>query len=127
MINYLEKIYILGEPICIELCKKLCSTISLQEFEKFIECLQQNKLVEAIHILYAIHDYGYSVIDILDYFFAFIKTTSLLDEETKYQIIPIVCNYITAFHNIHEDCIELSLFAESLHSLQVFSSQLPIS
>jgi hypothetical protein len=78
---------------------------------------KQNKLNEAIKILYDIYDYGYSVIDILDYFFTFVKMTSIIDEETKYRIIPFLCKYITIFHNIHEDCIELALFTNNLSNL----------
>ena len=117
IINYLEKMYVLGEPITIELCKKICSNISFQEFESYISLLKQNKLNEAIKILYDIYDYGYSVIDILDYFFTFVKLTSIIDEETKYRIIPFLCKYITIFHNIHEDCIELALFTNNLSNL----------
>jgi len=117
IINYLEKMYVLGEPITIELCKKICSNISFQEFESYISLLKQNKLNDAIKILYDIYDYGYSVIDILDYFFTFVKLTSIIDEETKYRIIPFLCKYITIFHNIHEDCIELALFTNNLCSL----------
>jgi DNA polymerase III delta prime subunit len=117
IINYLEKMYVLGEPITIELCKKICSNISFQEFESYISLLKQNKLNEAIKILYDIYDYGYSVIDILDYFFTFVKLTSIVDEETKYRIIPFLCKYITIFHNIHEDCIELALFTNNLSNL----------
>lgn len=117
IINYLEKMYVLGEPITIELCKKICSNISFQEFENYISLLKDKKLNEAIKILYDIYDYGYSVIDILDYFFTFVKLTSTLDEETKYRIIPFLCKYITIFHNIHEDCIELALFTNNLCSL----------
>jgi DNA polymerase III delta prime subunit len=117
LINYLEKIYILKEPITIDLCKKVCSTISLQHFEMYVDYLKQNNLIEAINILYSIYDYGYSVIDILDYFFSFIKITDKLDEETKYRIIPYLCKYITIFHNLHEDCIELSLFTNNIYKL----------
>jgi len=117
IINYLEKMYVLGEPITIELCKKICSNISFQEFENYISLLKQNKLNDAIKILYDIYDYGYSVIDILDYFFTFVKLTSIVDEETKYRIIPFLCKYITIFHNIHEDCIELALFTNNLSNL----------
>lgn len=117
LINYLEKIYIFGEPIKIELCKKICSTISFQQFNDYIEHIKNNNLSGAIDILYAIHDYGYSVIDILDYFFTFIKMTTIIDEETKYKIIPFLCKYITVFHNIHEDGIELALFTNNLFEL----------
>jgi replication factor C subunit 3/5 len=117
MINYLEKMYILGEPITIELCKNICSNISFHEFEKYVEHLKQNELTHAIQLLYNIHDYGYSVIDILDYFFSFTKLTNVLDEETKYRIIPFLCKYITIFHNVHEDCIELALFTNNLATM----------
>jgi DNA polymerase III delta prime subunit len=117
IINYLEKMYVLGEPINIDLCKKICSNISFQEFEKYIELLTQRKITHAIKVLYDIYDYGYSVIDILDYFFTFVKVTHILDEETKYRIIPFLCKYITIFHNVHEDCIELVLFTNNLSKI----------
>jgi DNA polymerase III delta prime subunit len=117
IINFLEKMYILGEPINIDLCKKICSSISFQEFEKYLKYIKQKKMVDAIQILYNIYDYGYSVIDILDYFFIFIKTTNNIDEETKYKIIPYLCKYITIFHNIHEDVIELALLTNNLYAI----------
>jgi DNA polymerase III delta prime subunit len=117
LINYLEKMYILGKPIDIVLCKNICSNISFQKFETYIRLIKERNLVGAIDILYEVHDYGYSVIDILDYFFTFIKMTNLIDEETKYRIIPFLCKYITIFHNVHEDGIELALFTNNLFDL----------
>jgi DNA polymerase III gamma/tau subunit len=118
MINYLEKLYILDEPeITLDICKQVCSNISFQHFEKYIEALKQHQLYTAIKIFYDIFDYGYSVIDILDYFFLFVKTTTQLDEATKYKIIPHICKYITIFHNIHEDEVELALFTNSIYPL----------
>ena len=117
LINLLEKIYILGEPVNIELCKKICFNISFKEFEMYLNCIQNKDLQGAIKVMYNIYDYGYSVIDILDYFFAFIKLTNMIDEETKYRVIPFLCKYITIFHNIHEDEIELSLFTNNLIEL----------
>ena len=117
LINLLEKIYIFGEPINIHSCRKICSTISFEEFENYFEKLKSNDLSGAIDILYSIHDYGYSVIDILDYFFEFIKLTKTLDDDTKYRIIPFLCKYITVFHNVHEDCIELALFTNNLYEI----------
>lgn len=114
MINYLEKIYILKQPINIEICKSICSTISFQYFEEYILSLKHKDIVNAIRIFSNIYDYGYSVIDILDYFFSFVKITNIIDEETKYRIIPFLCKYITIFNNVHEDGIELSLFTNNL-------------
>jgi hypothetical protein len=52
--------------------------------------------------------------DILDNYFLFVKVTDMLNESEKYEIIPIICKYISVFHNIHEDEIELSLFTNNL-------------
>jgi DNA polymerase III delta prime subunit len=117
LINYLEKMYIIGTPIHIELCKQLVSNISYELLEKYIKHIQKDELDKAIEILYNIYDYGYSVIDIIDYFISFIKQTKILDEDTKYEVIPFLCKYITIVHNIHENEIELALFTNNLHEL----------
>jgi DNA polymerase III delta prime subunit len=117
LINYLEKIHIYGEHLTIENCKKICNIISTDYFEKYIHNIKTKKLPEAIQILYSIHDYGYSVIDILDYFFTFVKNTVVLSENEKYNIIPVICKYITIFHNVHEDCIELALFSNNMYKV----------
>jgi len=114
LINNLEKIYIIGEPVELEDCKRLCSTLNFEKFEEYIFELREGNLANAIKILYHIHDYGYSVIDILDYFFTFVKMTNVMNEEEKYRVIPYLCKYITIFHNVHEDVIELALFTNSL-------------
>ena len=117
LINYLEKIHIVGGHIDIKLCKQLVSNISDELLEKYIKHLQENEVNLAIQILYGIFDYGYSVIDILDHFITFVKQTHVLTEEIKYEIIPFLCKYITIVHNIHEDEIELALFTNNLHEL----------
>jgi DNA polymerase III delta prime subunit len=117
LINYLEKMYIIGTPIHIDLCKQLVSNISYELLEKYIKHIQNDELDNAIEILYNIYDYGYSVIDIIDYFISFIKQTKILDEDTKYEVIPFLCKYITIVHNIHENEIELALFTNNLHEL----------
>jgi DNA polymerase III delta prime subunit len=115
VITNLEKIYILGCPVSIDICRNLCSDISHRQFENYIEHMKLHRLNDAIKVLYAIHDYGYSVIDIYDYLFTFIKQTDMLTEDEKYKMIPVLCKYITIFHNIHEDIIELALFSKELY------------
>jgi len=119
LINHLEKINIIGGHIDIHLCKQLVSNISDELLEQYIKHIQNNEINAAIQILYGIFDHGYSVIDILDYFITFVKQTSVLSEEIKYEIIPLLCKYITIVHNIHEDEIELALFTNNLHSLLI--------
>ena len=52
--------------------------------------------------------------DILDNYFLYIKISDILSENEKYTITPFICKYITVFHNIHEDEIELALFTNNL-------------
>jgi DNA polymerase III delta prime subunit len=59
MINYLEKIHILGQNVSVESCKKICSNISFQRFEEFIQNIISGELSKAIDSLYSIYDYGY--------------------------------------------------------------------
>ena len=110
MIGLLEKIYIYNMPVNKDTCIKLCSIISYKQFDEYLLKLQQNDLPGAIQIMYSLYDYGYSVIDIYDYMFSYIKTTNVVDDNTKYKITTILCKYITIFNMIHEDCIELALF-----------------
>jgi DNA polymerase III gamma/tau subunit len=117
LINHLEKIYIYRKPVDIELTSKLCSNISFVQFERFIGFLRNNDIPCAISILYEIHDYGYSVIDILDYFFMFIKYTNKITETEKYNVVPFLCKYITIFHKVHEDIIELAFFTNNLQKI----------
>jgi DNA polymerase III delta prime subunit len=112
--NYLEKIQILNLPIDIELCKEACSNISIKHFEEYLHFYNNNDLSNGIGTLYTLYNSGYSVIDILDFFFLFIKGTDKLPEDVKYKMIPFLCKYITIFHTIHEDPIELALFTNSL-------------
>jgi hypothetical protein len=55
--------------------------------------------------------------DIMDNYFIFIKNTQLINETMQYQTIAIICKYITIFHNIHDDEIELALFTNNLRQL----------
>lgn len=114
LINYMEKFKLLDEEISMDLTTNICTNISFLTFVKYTESLKNKKLNESIGILYEIYDKGYSVMDILDNYFLFVKTTTLLNETEKYKIIPIICKYITIFHNIHEDEIELALFTNNL-------------
>jgi hypothetical protein len=85
-------------------------------FELYVAELKKGGgLRDAITVLYKINnEMGYSVIDILDEFFIFIKMTELLTEEQKYKIVPIICEYIMHFHLVHEDAIELALLTKCI-------------
>tara|TARA_B100000902_G_scaffold398664_1_gene466298 strand:+ start:1724 stop:2671 length:948 start_codon:yes stop_codon:yes gene_type:complete len=117
LINYLEKLKLLACHVTLEVTTTVCTNIAFQEFAVFTNLCKEKKLVEAITIMYRLFDKGYSVMDILDNYFLFSKTTPLLSEDEKYAVIIIICKYITAFHNIHEDEIELALFTNNIISV----------
>ena len=117
LINYMEKCKLLNEAVDLDLASKICTNISFTTFENYIQMLVDGKLKEAIRLLYDICERGYSVMDILDNFFLFVKTSHQLTESQKYEIVPIICKYITVFHNIHEDEIELALFSNNIFQL----------
>ena len=114
IINYMEKFKLLNETITLQLAMQLCSNISFLKFKEYTNFIKNKEINMAIKLIYEICDNGYSVMDILDNYFVFIKITNELSEEQKYDIIPIICKYITIFHNIHEDEIELALFTNNL-------------
>lgn len=114
LINYMEKFKLLNQTITLELANKVCTNISFFSFEQYNKYLKEKNLNAAVKLLYDIYDKGYSVMDILDNYFLFIKVTENLSEDEKYKIIPFICKYITIFHNIHEDEIELALFTNNL-------------
>jgi replication factor C subunit 2/4 len=114
IINYLEKFKLLGEQITLDLAIQLCSNISFLKFEEYTKLVLSGDLANSIQLLHEIYDEGYSIMDILDNYFTFIKKTQILTETQKYDIIPYLCKYITIFHNIHEDEIELSLFTNNI-------------
>jgi replication factor C subunit 2/4 len=117
LINYMEKFKLYNEYITLDLAMQMCTNISFISFDDYIICLKNNHLDNAIQILYSIYDKGYSIMDILDNFFLYIKITHLLSEYEKYIIIPYICKYITIFHNIHEEEIELALFTNNIFSI----------
>jgi DNA polymerase III delta prime subunit len=119
LINYMDKFKLLGETITLDLAIKLCSNISFYTLEDYTNLIKENKLDEALTLIYELHDRGYSVMDILDNYFLFVKQCVSLNEDEKYKIIPFICKYITIFHNIHEDEVELALFTNNLINILV--------
>jgi DNA polymerase III delta prime subunit len=114
LINYMEKFKLLNELITLPLATNVCTNISFFTFEEYTTCIKNKQLKDAINMIYKIYDKGYSVIDILDNYYLFIKTTNIINENEKYHVIPLICKYITIFHDIHEDEIELALFTNNL-------------
>ena len=120
IINYLEKFKLLNREITVDLANQVCTNISWQEFNTYTNlCKRERNLCGAIELIYTLSNRGYSVMDILDNYFIYLKMTPLLTEEEKYAIIPHICKYITIFNNVHEDEIELAHFTNNL--IEIFA------
>ena len=115
LINCLEKFKLYGKDIKINIAKNICTNISFFEFEKYTKYWYNHKdYKNAITTILNIYKKGYSVLDILDNYFSFIKITNLISEKEKYDIIKFLCNYIEKFYTIHENEIELTFFTNNL-------------
>jgi DNA polymerase III delta prime subunit len=106
--------------IDLELSKKICTNITFDEFIVYTETCKKGDLYDSYMLLYVLFDKGYSVMDILDNYFMFLKCYVGIPDEEKYKIIPVICKYITTFHNIHEDEIELVFFTKNI--IEIFMS-----
>ena len=115
LINYLEKFKLLNTPINSKMVKDICTNISFYEFEKYTNnWFKKKDIRSAVDIIFNIFNKGYSVVDILDNYFIYIKHTDIIDEELKYKIIKVICQFISIFHTIHETELELVLFTKHL-------------
>ena len=115
LINYMEKFKLLGINITETKVKEICTNISFYEFELFTELWYNKKdIYKSYKCLNKLYTKGYSVLDILDNYFHFIKTTKNIPENIKQKVVIKICNYIRIFHVLHEDDIELSFFCWEL-------------
>tara|TARA_B100001057_G_scaffold438278_1_gene470668 strand:- start:37 stop:987 length:951 start_codon:yes stop_codon:yes gene_type:complete len=115
LINYLEKFKLLNIAIDEKKVKEICTNISFYEFENYTNSWYVEKnLQKSIKLIYSIYNKGYSVMDILDSYFSFIKITNIIAEDVKYKIIIYILKYIAVFHTLHENDIELIIFTNEL-------------
>jgi len=96
----------------------LCSIISFHHYDAYLSELRQGNMQEAMEIIMNLYDRGFSVMDVLDNFFSYIKHSSPdphLSNNDKYHMTTFLCKYISYFHNLHEDEIELVLLTNNLY------------
>ena len=114
IINYLEKIKLYNKSITEENLYILCSNISYFSLENYTKLCIQNNFNESLKILYNFYNIGYTLMDIYDEYFIYIKYSSILTNKQKIIINKILCKYISIFYNIHEDPIELAFFNKEI-------------
>ena len=114
LLNNLEKIKLYNKKITNTNIKEICTNINFITFEKYTEYWLKNDYNNAINTIIEVYNKGFSVIDILDNYFSFIKITKILNENDKYKTIKFICKYIKNFYINHEDEIELVFFTNNL-------------
>ena len=115
LLIFLQKFKLFDNKITLQHAKELCCNINYLELQNYTNCWYKEKdYKKSIQIMFKIYDKGYSVLDILDNYFSFIKITDILEEEQKYKIIKFICKYIAIFYKIHENKIELTFFTNNL-------------
>jgi DNA polymerase III delta prime subunit len=110
LLNYLEKYKLLEIPITIEHLRKTHTDIPFSLFDSFFSHIKNGNKKEAQCIITLYQD-GYSVMDILDACYEYIKLSSIPDMY-KYKYIKVICKYIAIFNIVHEHPIELFFFIE---------------
>jgi len=128
LINYLEKLKLLDQHVTKDLCIKICTNISFTDFDKYTEFCKNGNINEAISLLKQINKKGFSVMDILDNYFTYLKWTDNLNDTIKFEVTKLIMKYISVFHNIHEDEIELALFTNNLiflFSIHIYNNVAP--
>ena len=117
IINYMEKFLIYNEKINNKLLKNLCSNLSFFVFKNYTKEWYINKnFKNAMKIILNIYKEGYSIIDILDFYYIYIKKSKIVNIN-KFKIIKIISKYINIFYTLHEKEIELYFFTNDLINL----------
>ena len=119
MINNIEKLNLIMKDDVIDynLLENVSCNIMINDMSKYIELCKGDNLKESIYHILRMCNNGFSVIDILEEFFLYIKFHSDLDDKYKYEIIKLICKYINIFHNIHEDSIELIFLINNIKNI----------
>jgi DNA polymerase III delta prime subunit len=113
LLSYIEKFKLLNTKIDMKNVKTICNNISFHDFENYTKALLNNDFKQSRQIIYSLYYRGYSVLDIFDNYFTYIKYDYNLTEIQKFKLIKLICKYISIFHTIHEHQIELLLFTSN--------------
>ena len=118
MLQYLEGFRLLNQDVDEKTIFDICSHVNFSKMNLYFQYLQENKVEKSIEILFNLYHDGFSVMDILDSIFNYVKMEQVnIEEEIKYKLIKYLCKYITIFHEIHEEEIELALFTNNIIKL----------
>ena len=119
MYNYLEKLKLMNERITYNKCLSVLTNISHHIFEKIIHDINEKNVLNVYNNFNNLYIKGYSIVDIYDIFYTFIKICDNISEDKRYKIIRLLCEYITASDTIGEISTELLLFSYELCNIEL--------
>jgi|LauGreDrversion4_1035100.scaffolds.fasta_scaffold57560_2 DNA polymerase III delta prime subunit len=103
-----------SNQIDIHTIKDILCDINDNTFDLFTQHVRNKNILIGTQVLFALYQEGFSVIDILSQYYNYIKHNKDMNDALKYEITKVLTKYITIFHNVHEDSIELALFTNNL-------------
>ena len=112
ILHTLEKCYFLKKKITLPILQSI--HLPWATLATYIDSIVHHRVQHAIHTVYELHEDGYSVIDILDHIYQYIKSYPILDT-IRYEWVKCLCEYIVQFHQVHEHPIELIFLTHDLY------------
>ena len=115
LLNYLDKLALLECKITKDIINNNCTNIEINDLEMLTKfCLVDNNLLSGIEKILEIFNKGYSVLDILDGYYNYIKLCKMVEDYKKYEAIKIICKYITIVNTVHDNELELYFLVNNL-------------
>lgn len=111
LINHINKALIIDNKYKL---KDEVTNILIRDFDNYINLCKNSKYKEAFNFIINFYNNGFSVIDILDDLYIYIKIHSNLQDEKKFMLLKYICNYVNIFNNIHEHEIELIFLTNNI-------------
>ena len=111
LINHINKALIIDNKYKL---KDEVTNILIKDFDNYINLCKNSKYKEAFNFIINFYNNGFSVIDILDDLYIYIKIHSNLHDEKKFMLLKYICNYVNIFNNIHEHEIELIFLTNNI-------------
>ena len=116
LINFVEKFKLLGKPVTKDVVDACCTNIDGGELDAFLTAVLARDTRDAISRAFKMVECGYSVMDVLDAIFLYLKASTLSDS-IRYAMTRAICKYIVIFNQVHEHTLELAFFVNDMITL----------
>jgi DNA polymerase III delta prime subunit len=114
VLQHLEKLALCPGRVDLAAAQQCCSTIHPDTLASFTEkCMSGDGGYAAARLLYTLYDDGFSVMDILDTYFSYLKTASMPDT-LRYAVIRLLSLSMLSFYKVHENEITLAVLAREM-------------